>query len=239
MDLRLTKDKMKSFWEYGKLRVIVAVLISIALFYTLYQITRPVLPAGERFDILHGGVYDEAGYRDWADKLLDGVLLNQKQVNIEAMGIDELGTQDGQLVVVTRITSQEGDMFLLPYHVYQALAKGGNMLNLEAPIPGDPEGRSVLDRLNFPPMADAESCRVTVTDPATGETSRQIGGINVSRLMGLMQIGIVPMDYVLCTPAYNNVDYENFIRAAQWIMDTQQEYTPLATATTTAANKAG
>ena len=46
MDLRLTKERMRMFWEYGKGRVFIAIVVAVALFYTLYQLTRPVVPAG-------------------------------------------------------------------------------------------------------------------------------------------------------------------------------------------------
>ena len=57
MDLRLTKERMRMFWEYGKGRVFIAIVVAVALFYTLYQLTRPVVPAAQRFDILQGGIY--------------------------------------------------------------------------------------------------------------------------------------------------------------------------------------
>lgn len=228
MDIKLTKAKLKSFWEYGKLRLIITVAVSVLAFYLLFTITRPVVNRSRRFDIIHGGAYIETGIERWSQDLLSGVLTeNQKQVNIENLSLADYDGYNAQMVITTRMVAQEGDLFIIPYNLYTALAGSNNLAPLDEPIPGDPEGRSVLDRLNFPDMIDPEVCRVTVKD--TDEdgnviSERKICGINATYLYGLMEIGIVPSDYVICVPDYKDTDYENIIRALQWILDEKTTY---------------
>lgn len=237
MDLRLTKERMRMFWEYGKGRVFIAIVAAIALFYTLYQLTRPVVPAAQRFDILQGGVYVEEGIQAWSQALLDGVTVNQTQINIEGLTLDEYDASDAQMVMASRMTGQDGDLFIIPYTVYQALAKSDNLVNLEDPIPGDPEGRSVLDRLELPEAIEPERCRITVTttDARGSEVStREICGIDASNIYGLLEIGVVPTDYVICIPDYRELDYENIVRVIQWMVDEKLDYEEPATQTTAA-----
>jgi len=240
MDLRITKDKLKSAWEYGAVRILLTLVAAVAVFYTAYQITRPVVPAEERFDILHGGVYLTEGETLWEEALLNGVTVGQKEINFESMMLDDFTSYNASMVLVSRMTAQEGDIFLIPYMLYQSLAQSDNLVNLEDPIPGDPEGRSVLDRLTLPAAVTAEDCRITVTSVTAdgSETvAREICGLNMTKLIGLAEIGIDPEDYVLCIPDYRTVDYENIVRVTQWIMDEKQDYEDpyIAAATTPAA----
>jgi hypothetical protein len=232
MDLKLTKDRMKTFWEYGKSRVFIAILVAVALFYTLYQITRPVVPASARFDIISGGIYIEEGVASWQNDILKSVTVGQVQCNIDSLDLDSYDAGNAQTILITRMTGQEGDIFIIPYTTYSSLASSDNMVNLEAPIPGDPEGRSVLDRLKLPSTIDPETCRLTVRMPGSDGTSgstREICGIPVETLKGLFEIGINPPDYVLCIPDYPTIDYDNIIRVIQWMVDEKQDYEPPAT----------
>ena len=240
MDLRVTKDKLKSGWEYGAVRILLTLVAAVALFYTLFQITRPVTPAAERFDILHGGIYLNEGETLWEQQLLDGVTVGQREINFESMNLDDFTEYNASMVMVSRMTAQEGDLFIIPYVIYQSLAQSDNLINMEDPIPGDPEGRSVLDRLTLPETVTAEDCRITVTTvqkDGTESTNREICGLNMTQMIGLAEVGIDPEDYVLCIPDYSTVDYENVIRVTQWILDNKQVYEDpyLAVATTTAA----
>ena len=240
MDLKLTKDKLKIAWEYSSVRILLTLVAAITLFYAVYQMTRPVVPAAERFDILHGGVYLEAGETLWEQELLDGVTVDQKEINFEGMSLDEFTEYNASMVIVSRMTAQDGDIYIIPYVLYASLAQSDNLVDLEAPIPGDPEGRSVLDRLNLPEAISAEDCRITVTTTeadGTESTAREICGLNMTQVIGLAEVGIVPKDYVLCIPDYSTVDYENIVRVVQWIMDEKMDYEDpnIAVATTPAA----
>ncbi len=228
MDLKITKEKMKAFWEYGKFRLIAAVLISIVAFNVLYIVTRPTVPAALKFDIIHGGANMDAGIKAWTDDLMGSVLTeNQKEVNIEGLSLDDYDTYSAVMAVTSRLVSQDGDLFILPYRVYSALGKGDNLKNLEDPIPGDPKGESILDKLTLPDSISREECRITVTtmlDDGSEQATQEICGLNATKMYGLLEIGIVPTDCVLCVPDYKKVDYENIVRVLQWMLDNKMEY---------------
>ena len=227
MDLKITKDKLKAAWEFSAVRILLTLVAAVAVFYTVFQITRPVVPAEQRFDILHGGVYLDEGEMLWEQELLDGITVGQKEINFESMTLDDFTAYNASMVIVSRMTAQEGDIFIIPYMLYQSLAQSDNLVNLEDPIPGDPEGRSVLDRLDLPTEISVEDCRITVTTTAadgTESTAREICGLNMTQVIGLAEVGIAPEDYVLCIPDYSTVDYENIVRVVQWIVDEKMDY---------------
>lgn len=232
MDLKLTKERMANFWEYGKLRLLAALLIALAAFYALFMVTRPRVAPGKRFDIIHGGVYLEEGLAAWSDELLNGVLTDtQKQVNMEGLSLDDYDAYSAQMVLTGRLVAQDGDVFIIPYSVYMALGRGDNLVNLEEPIPGDPAGESVLDKLTLPEGMDPEACRLMVT--ATGSDgneviTQEICGLNAAKLQGLMEIGVVPNNYVICIPDYKGKDMDNVVRFLNWLLTEKVEYHEIA-----------
>ena len=63
-----------------------------------------------------------------------------------------------------------------------------------------------------------------ILDDGTESVTQEICGLNATKMFGLLEIGIVPTDYVICIPDYANTDYENIIRVLQWMLDNKMVY---------------
>jgi len=227
VDIKITRDKLKAFWEYGKLRLLIALALSVAVFYLLYFVTAPSVHRTKKFEILTGGVSQTTGAEAWVQDILT-LLPDQQTCEIQALDIESYDS-DTYMLVATRMTSQEGDLFVLPYTMYQSLACSDNMVNLLDHMPGDEQGRTILECINLPEGVEAELCRLQVThydrEMSDYVTESEICGVPAECLSGLVEIGVVPTDYVLCIPDYRDIDVAQVVKVINWMFENKQEYT--------------
>ena len=227
MDISITRDKLKAFWEYGKIKLLVALAVSVAAFFLLYFVTEPTVPRARKFEILTGGVTQSSGAEAWARDIL-ALLPDQEACEIQALDIESYDS-DTYMLVATRMTSQEGDLFVLPYTMYQSLACSDNMVNLLDPMPGDGEGRTILECCALPEGVDPELCRLQVThydrEMSDYVTESEICAIPAECLNGLVEIGVIPTDCVLCSPDYRDIDVAQAVKVINWMFENKQEYT--------------
>lgn len=140
--------------------------------------------------------------------------INQYEVSISNTTLME-GQEINMLqLMAARMAGQEGTVMLLPQSMFHSMALGGGFIDL----------KDVLPQLDVPQGTDLTKGQVIVgADQETGEKGAlQQVGIPLDQCKGLSQF-FVNSDMVLCFPVYAEGNWDNALKAANWLLNKTEE----------------
>lgn len=228
MKLTITGKRLKTHLTYFALVYLVTVFLFTAAFSVLYSVTQPQIPRTQKVDILVAGSADNQEAAQWGRDILGTLPDDQQLVQFLVMNITSGDMDDGMIIEAfyARLLTEEGDMMVLPYWLYDLLAPRGFFIRLDQP---DASGTTPLSRLNLPEGVDASRCEIDYTlekddQGAPTESVRSTCGIPLDKVQGLWELGMPPADTVVCFPVYTQ-NLDNALASLQWILDNKMTYT--------------
>lgn len=228
MKLTINRRQFKTHVTYFVLAYLVAIALVNGAFSVLYGATTPEIPRQYKVDILVAGSVDSSESAQWSRDILDTLTADQQLVQFLVMNITQGDMDDGTIIeaMYARLLTEEGDMLLLPYWLYDLLAPRGFFLRLDQP--GE-DGQTPLAQLNLPEAIDPSRCEIDYVlekdeQGQTIRTERSICGIPMDKVLGMWDLGLPPADLVACFPVYTE-NLDNALASLQWMVDNKMTYT--------------
>lgn len=203
---RLTKEKLANHFRYTALLYGLSILGCVMVGSLIYNLTTPELPGNEKVDVLAVGFINENAAKVWSEDMLKQLDSSQKEVNIEQMGTT--GSGYDKMIIMARLASSEGDIFIMDEDMYQYLTRQGAFMEIS----------DLAKQYDFH-LGEGASLQDAYV-PGYQETGVVGGiyGLPLKGLAGVMELGFDPQTSYLAFTAYND-NLENSVKVAQWIFD--------------------
>ncbi len=225
MDLRITSKRLKSHFQYSKVIYIAAFFTMAIVWNLIYSATKPPVPGDKQVVIISAAYILDESAQQWVDELATVLPDDQELIDFFTISYGEdAGT--GAELMFARLAAEEGDIWLVPQDVYHVFAFQGAWMALDVP---DESGQTILDRLHIPECIDPSYAVTNLNMPGmeAETTEEHIAGIPIDAMEGFFELGMSPVDMVICIPVYTeNID--NVITTINWMLDNKQTYTPPA-----------
>lgn len=210
-DTRLTLENLRAHLRRYGLVYIVAVAAALILSNLLWTVTAPRVAENRRIVILLADAWtDDQPLRPLTEALLSAaqsVDPDMETVEFESLIFsDPEADYTGPMVLMTRLATGEGDIFLAGPGAMATLVQAGACLDLR-------EIRAAGH------LTGLEPCIVDSTDPETGAVTRQVAGLHLDTLRALEDMGVMEAAGACLALSANSPKTEAAVAVAQALID--------------------
>jgi hypothetical protein len=207
MDLKLNKKRLALHWQYYRARYFLFLALALIGAAVLYSMTAPKTPAARKVDIY---VVASALTTDDTARMQQEILsmlpLDQLEVNIYPSPIIQGQEDTLDQVIMARISSGEGDFWIMPADMFAKFAQQNAFRVLDGELSG----------FNLPKGIDLSAGTAVVQADANTPGAPHVCGIPLDSFRGLEEM-FIPDGMILAFPQYPDVNYANAKLAANWV----------------------